>query len=159
MNWVASSAPRTLSDAIWQSISTPLTARSTEMTLTPLALAASTAPVTASESTGLTIRTETPLLTRSSMSEVCLVTSSPASTTLRLTPAASAAFFAPSTRVTKKGLFWVETDRPMVPLAVCWTLPSSPSMTMRQAVQDRAITTHSTRARILFMFFMYNSSP
>ena len=60
------------------------------------------------------------------MSETCLVTSSPASTMLRETPALSAAAFAPSARVTKNGLFWVETERPMEPLPTISTGSAAP---------------------------------
>ena len=59
------------------------------------------------------------------MSETCLVTSSPASVTVIFTPRSLAAFSAPSTRVTKKGLFWVETDRPIVPLPTISTVPAA----------------------------------
>ena len=141
MNWVASSAPRTLSDAIWHSISVPLTARSTAITLTPLDLANSTAPVTASESTGLTIRTEMPEATRSSMSEVCFAASSPASATVSFTPAASAAFCAPSTRVTKKGLFWVETARPMEPSPTTAVASSSSAKVSTLSMVTRVTST------------------
>ena len=98
-----------------QSTSTPLTTRSTAMTLMPFSIASSTAGATASESTGLTIRTAIFLEIRSSMSLVCFAESSPASTTMRSTPSSFAFASAPSDRVTKKGLFRVDRDRPTLP--------------------------------------------
>ena len=95
---------------------TPFTARSTAITRTPFAIAVSTAPVTASESHGLMIRTLIPFATRSSTSLTCFVTSSLASTTEISTPRSAAAFSAPSASVTKNGLFSVDTERPMEPL-------------------------------------------
>ena len=72
-----------MSDAIEQLTDSPLTARSTEITLTPAALADLTAGATASESTGLIIITFAPFETKSSMSLICFTTSSPASTTVK----------------------------------------------------------------------------
>ena len=127
---VAILAPATLSEAIWQSTSTPLTPRSTAITLIPWDMALFTAGATASESTGLTISTPTFLDTKSSMSLVCLAASSPASTTTSSTLFSVAAFLAPSVRVTKNGLFRVETEKPITfPLLPSLTF-SSPSMVM-----------------------------
>ncbi|MPN65017.1 hypothetical protein SDC9_212796 [bioreactor metagenome] len=49
---------------------------------------------------------------KSSMSFTCFAESSPASTTISSTPNSAAFAFAPSTNVTKNGLFNVDTDSP-----------------------------------------------
>ena len=112
---VAILAPSTLSDAIEQSTSTPLTARSKDITLIPFAIASFTAGATASESTGFTIKTLIFFEIKSSISLVCFAASSPASTTIKSLPSSFALSFAPWLNVTKNGLFSVDTENPMLP--------------------------------------------
>ena len=155
---VAILAPSTLSEAMAQSTSTPLTTRSTEMTLIPAATASCTAGATASESTGLTMRTLIFLEIRSSISLVCFAASSPASTTIRSAPSSSAFASAPSLRVTKNGLFSVDTEKPMLPfppLPPSVILPSSPSMVMAlQPASENPMTAVSRSAAIFFIFII-----
>ena len=154
---VAIFAPATLSDAIWQSTSTPFTTRSTEITLIPFEIASFTAGATASESTGFTIRTDTFLDTRSSTSLVCLAASSPASTVISFAPFSSASACAPSARLTKNGLFNVDTDNPIAPFPTTPFSPTSavpsPSIVMiwHPAAEDN-IAHAAVRATIFFIF-------
>lgn len=77
-------------------------------------LAARTELEIAAESTGFTMRTEIFPWSRSAISLDCLAGSFWASTIFTFTPALSAAAFTLLAIVTKKGLFWVETEKPMV---------------------------------------------
>src|ERR687897_465672 len=106
--------PCTLSEAMVVESSPPEAPRSRAMTGLLAWFAASIAGTTASESTGFTRITFTCWVTKFWMSSCCWAVSFCASETMSSAPASSAALWAPSRRVTKNGLFSVETESPIL---------------------------------------------
>src|SRR5918994_2151400 len=106
--------PCTLSEAMAVESSPPDAPRSRAMTGMLAWFAASIAGTTASESTGFTRITFTCWVTKFWMSSCCWAVSFCASETMSSAPASSAALWAPSRRVTKNGLFSVETESPIL---------------------------------------------
>ena len=153
---VAIFAPSTLSDAIEQSTSTPLTARSREITFIPFAIASFTAGATASESTGFTIKILIFFEIKSSISLVCFAASSPASTTIKSLPSSFALSLAPWLKVTKNGLFNVDTENPILPFPT--TAPSEPALDSSPSIlhptNENASIADDTRVTIFLSFII-----
>src|SRR5215217_3386052 len=155
--------PCTLSEAMVVASSPPDAPRSSAMTGMLAWFAASIAGTTASESTGFTRIAFTCWVTKFWMSSCCWAVSFCASETMSSAPASSAALWAPSRRVTKNGLFSVETESPIL------APPPSPPPRWQPAARAVARTaSKSTASSILALvlillslrrLLLYLSSP
>src|SRR5580658_1665488 len=147
--------PATLSEAMCELTSAPFTARSSEITLIPAAVASFTTFATASESAGFNRMTGAFFWIRSSTPAICLAASFCASTAIRLIPTALASACAPSRSETKNGLSIVESARPTVAVtgaaAVAAAVPPGPPSGARleQAIKKNRFATQIDMPRIM----------